>query len=323
MALEKEKKRAVDPVKGRCGQHKPSCGHGGILLILVLLILANAPAAAPAETASASDATPLHFSYSIFWNGVPAGKATLQVARVGDEALVTLAGRTEALMDALYPLNIRAESRLLVENLAAVRYEEKTREGRAAEKTELMVFGGAKGTVDVFKNGRHRRTLNVPAGTVDPLGGVYRFLETKERQRPLHITDGRRVFEVRLSPARHEEISTPTGTQSAQVWDVAMKVVSGRPHVLEKSSARVWTLTGRPSVLLKAVVTLPYGVFSTQIAEAGQRVAENEPISRRSGIRADGVGERGTASGKRDRPAVPAWAEGVGGGESPVVRNAF
>ncbi len=270
VTLKKEKKRAVDPVKSRCGQHKPNRGHGALLLLgLAVLILAGFPEAASTAKTPPFDAFSRTLSYNIFWNGVPAGKATLQVARSGDEARVTLAGRTEALLNAVYPLKINAESRLLAESLAALRYEEKTREGRAKEKTELLVFGGAKGTVDVFKNGRHRRTLNVPAGTVDPLGGVYRFLETAQRQRPLHITDGRRVFEVLLSPARHEEVSTPTGARSAQVWDVAMKVVSGKPHVLEKSSARVWTLEDQPSVLLKAVVTLPYGVFSTQIADAG------------------------------------------------------
>lgn len=200
---------------------------------------------------------------------MPAGKVTLRVARTQGEAVVMLAGRTESLMDAVFPMEIDAESRLVAESLEALRYREKTREGRAKEKTELLIFGENKAGVEVFKNGRHRRTLPVPAGTVDPLGGVFRFLEVPERLSSLYITDGRRVFEVRMSPAGREDVATPSGNQTAMVWDVVVKVISGKPHVLEKSSARIWTAVDRPVVLLKATVALPYGVFSTRIAGAG------------------------------------------------------
>lgn len=268
--MEKEKKHAVDPVKSRCSQHKSNHGHGPVLLLgLAVLILAGFPEPASTAKAPPFDAPPRSLSYSIFWNGVPAGKATLRVARSGIETRVTLIGRTDALMDAVYPVKIDAESWLVADPPAPQRYREKTREGRAEEKTELLVFGADKATVDVFKNGRHRRTLHVPPGTMDPLGAVCRFLEGSEQPHRLHITDGTRVFEVRLIPARGEELSTPMGRQSARVWDVAVTVISGKRHVLERSSVRVWTAAGDPSVLLKAVVTLPYGVFSTQIAEAG------------------------------------------------------
>ncbi len=200
---------------------------------------------------------------------MPAGKVTLRVARAGDEALVMLAGRTESLMDAVYPMKIDAESRLLAESLGALRYWEETRAGRAKPNTELLIFGEKNAGVEVFKNGRHRRTMPVPAGTVDPLGGVYRFLGAAQRPSSLSITDGKRVFEVRMIPAGREDVATPAGNQTAEFWDVKVKVVSGKPHVLEKSSARIWTAVDHPTVLLKATVALPYGVISTQIAEAG------------------------------------------------------
>lgn len=228
------------------------------------------------ESGSPSDGPCRSLSYSIFWNGVPAGKADVHCARSEGRTVVTLTGRTEALMDAFYPVTFDAESLLVADGLAAQRYREKTREGRGKEKTELLVFGDVKTagqegtiTVDVFKNGRLRRTLHVPQGTLDPLGAVHRFLGASENQGPFFVTDGRRVFEVRTIPGRREELATPLGRRSVQLWNVAVTVVMGKPHVLERAAVQVWTLADNPSAIWKATVALPYGRFSTQMADAG------------------------------------------------------
>jgi len=173
-------------------------------------------------------------------------------------------------MDAVYPVTFEAESTLGAESLAAKRYREKTREGRAKEKTELLIFGQDKIpgedkiAVDVFKNGRLRRRLPVPSGTLDPLGALYRFLGDSGNRKLLLVTDGRRVFEVRMIRGRREEVAMPSGPRSVQVWDGAVKVISGKPHVLEKASIRVWTPADDPFTIWKASVALPYGVFWTQ-----------------------------------------------------------
>ena len=187
--------------------------------------------------------------------------------------MVTLTGRTDALMDAVYPVTFEAESTLVADSLAAKRYREITREGRAKEKTELLLFGQDKTAgedkiaVEVFKNGRLRRTLSVPSETQDPLGAVFRFLRDSVNRKPLLVTDGRRVFEVRMIPRGREEVVTSSGRRSVQVCDAAVKVISGKPHVLEKASIRVWMPVKDPFTIWKASVALPYGVFSTQRAD--------------------------------------------------------
>uniref|UniRef100_A0A832A283 DUF3108 domain-containing protein n=1 Tax=Desulfacinum infernum TaxID=35837 RepID=A0A832A283_9BACT len=237
---------------------------------MALVLLMGPSESALAESASASPGPCRSLLYSIFWNGMPAGKAVLRCALSDDRAVVTLTGRTEALMDAVYPVTFEAESLLAADSLAARRYREKTREGRAKDKTELLVFGQDKIAgedkiaVDVFKNGRLRRTLPVPLGTLDPLGALYRFLGDSGNRNPFLVTDGRRVFEVHMMPGRREEVATPSGRRSVQVWDAAVKVISGKPHVLEKASIRVWTSADDPFTMWKAAVALPYGVFSTQ-----------------------------------------------------------
>lgn len=204
--------------------------------------------------------------YHILWNGVPAGKACLEFATLGDQHLVLLKGETDVIFKAVYPMKIVAESRLLSEGAVPLQYQEKTQEGRKKEKTERLLFATNGDTVDVFKNGKFRRTLLVSPGTMDPLGGLYRFLGAATRGPASHlmrITDGTRVFEVRMIPAERQTMETPLGTKAAQEWRATIQVISGKPHPLEKSTLRVWTLEDTPAILLKAHVKLPYGEFST------------------------------------------------------------
>ncbi len=74
---------------------------------------------------------------------------------------------------------------------------------------------------------------------------------------------------MRTIPGRREELATPLGRRSVQLWNVAVTVVMGKPHVLERAAVQVWTLADNPSAIWKATVALPYGRFSTQMADAG------------------------------------------------------
>ncbi len=209
-------------------------------------------------------------AYTIFWTGMPAGKAQLQCHQSDQEVVVQLKAETHAVLNAVYPLRIDAKSRLLADGTVPLEYQEYTREGRKNTKTATFVFAPEQNMVNVFKNGRLRRALQVPAGTMDPLGGAYRFLyDFRENGKPnvLRVTDGRRIFEISLTFTGYEAVKTPWGNHDAEVWRASVRVLTGKPHPLEASSIRLWTLTGSPSIVIKMTVGLPYGEFSTQLDE--------------------------------------------------------
>lgn len=175
------------------------------------------------------------------------------------------------MLNTVYPLKLNADSRLRADGAHPLQYQEKTQEGPKKNKTEQLIFAPEQNAVNVFKNGRLRRTLEVPQGTVDPLGAVYRFLSASSdavRTHAMTVTDGKRVFEVRVTPAGKEPVQTPWGTRTAELWQASLRVIAGKPHALEQSTLHAWTLQGRPAILVKATVRLPYGEFSTQIQES-------------------------------------------------------
>lgn len=240
------------------------------VLIFVLLATCNGMAEVYSKQNTQGAVKCPSLNYSIFWNGMPAGKAQLQCHQSDEEVLVHLKGETHAVLDALYRLRITAKSRLLADGAVPLEYQENTREGRKNTKTTTFVFAPEQNIVNVFKNGRLRRTLQVPAGTMDPLGGAYRFLyHFRENGKPnfLRVTDGRRIFEISFTFKGNEAVKTPWGNHDTEVWQASVRVLTGKPHALEKSSIRLWTLTGSPSIVVKMTVALPYGEFSTQLAE--------------------------------------------------------
>lgn len=175
------------------------------------------------------------------------------------------------MLNTMYPIKISADSRLFADGTHPLQYQKKTREGPKKKKTQQLIFAPDHNTVHVFKNGTLRRTLQVPPGTVDPLGAVFRFLSAAEdasRANAMLVTDGKRVFEVRMTSLGQDPVRTPWGKGDAEVWRGSVRVLTGKPHALEQSSLQVWTLHGSPTVLVKATVRLPYGEFSVQIQES-------------------------------------------------------
>jgi len=268
MPLHDVENRTIKNVKRCCRQEKSAGRHGVLLLWIGLFVLVGGRDDVQAVGVTGAAVPCPSVSYHILWNGVPAGKAVLQCVRTADRCLVQLEGETHAFLSSVYPMKIKAESRVLADGTASVEYREKIREGRKKEKTELLLFDRDPDKVEVFKNGKFRRTLHVLPETMDPLGGLYRFLGNFQRAPAsclIRVTDGRRVFEVQMKPLEREEIRTPLGTRPAQVWRAEVRVVSGKPHVLEKSPMHVWMSEGTSAVLLKAEATLPYGDFSALI----------------------------------------------------------
>ncbi|ROQ92365.1 uncharacterized protein DUF3108 [Desulfosoma caldarium] len=241
----------------------------GLLLSLALFVTCGSPSEAhPPQEPSAPC---LHATYSISWNGLPVGKAKLKCRRFGQEVLVQLQGRSVAALNAVYPLKLKVDSRLRADGTQPLQYQEKTQEGRKKNKTKQIVFAPEQNAVKVFKNGRLRRTLEVPQGTVDPLGAVYRFLSASfdaMQTRGITVTDGKRVFELHMTPLGEESVQTPWGARTAELWQASARVLAGKPHALEQVTLHAWTLSSRPATLVKATVRFRFGAFSAQIEKS-------------------------------------------------------
>ncbi|MGQ9669242.1 MAG: DUF3108 domain-containing protein [Desulfosoma sp.] len=274
MALQQKQEQAIQRIASRTGQDPPNARHVlGLLFGLVLFVTCGSPGEgrSPQGTSAPSHSA----AYSILWNGLPAGKAKLQCRRTDHEVLMQLQGETLAVLNTVYPIKISADSRLRADGAHPLQYKEETREGTKKKKTELLIFASDQNTVSVFKNGKLRRILQAPLGTVDPLGAVYRFLSASEdafRASAMLVTDGKRVFEVRMTSVGREPVRTPWGKRDAEMWQASVRVLAGKPHALEQSSLHAWTLYGNPAVLVKATVRLPYGEFSIQIQESEAHV---------------------------------------------------
>lgn len=178
--------------------------HHRSLALGILLTLAAWQVPAEAAEAAKAFATPLPFdegetlTFSLKWQGIPAGEVVLQVVPMAqlDGRPVrhfVMRTRTSPMIDPIYKLRERIDSYTDSDMTRSLLYKKKKR-GKS-EKEILVNFDWKNNAVQYESRGRKRSPVEIPEGSFDPLAVLYyyRSVEMREDSRlAVPVTDGKR-----------------------------------------------------------------------------------------------------------------------------------
>ncbi|MDX1764224.1 MAG: DUF3108 domain-containing protein [bacterium] len=155
-------------------------------------------------------------NYDIRWGIIRAGSGTLSISEStsGDGVYhIVNTARSNAIIDKFYKVRNRIETFFDVEKSSSVGYRKVQREGSHRRDVDL-VFDHDQSAATLFRNGKKRRTIAVPASIHDPLSAIY-YLRTvpsfEDRPVVLNVTDGKKNFQVQVVVHGRETVETPLG----------------------------------------------------------------------------------------------------------------
>ncbi len=190
-----------------------------------------------------SDARAETLSYNISWQSIPAGTATLMFAEQGEKAFIELNARTLPVMDVVYPVRTHVRSEMLASSGLPNRYFKQSKEGWGKEKISEVLFDRERRIAEIYKNGRHLRTLEIPCDIYDPVSCLYFYRKIPElggTPVQLTITDGKKISTGVATVLRKETIDIPAGRFKTLVVEPKMEGLTGVFQKSPKSRIIVW-----------------------------------------------------------------------------------
>lgn len=155
-------------------------------------------------------------NYDIRWGIIRAGSGTLTISEntSGDGVYhIVNTARSNAVIDKFYKVRNRIETFLDVGKSSSVGYRKVQREGSHHRDVNL-VFDHDQNAATLFRNGKERRTIAVPASIHDPLSAIY-YLRTipsfDDGPVVLNVTDGKKNYQVHVRVHGRETVETPLG----------------------------------------------------------------------------------------------------------------
>lgn len=205
--------------------------------------------------------------YNISWQSIPAGTATLMFKENGEKAFIELNARTLPVMDVIYPVRTHVKSEMLTSSSLPNRYFKQSKEGWGKENTSEVLFDRDRRIAEVYKNGRHLRTLEMPLDTYDPISCLYFYRKISElggKPVQLTITDGKKISTGVATVLRKETIDVPAGRFNTLVVEPKMEGLTGVFQKSPRSRILVWLTDDdrRLPVRLKSEVIV--GAFTAE-----------------------------------------------------------
>ena len=184
-------------------------------------------AAGIARPAAALDG---RYEYRVSWNGIPAGSATVDVARDehGGEALyhVDAVVRTSWLVDLLWRLRARAASSFTAGDLTPLGFQYDREENSEHSVTDVVFDASAPQAIGTCRRRGRSTVVDVHEPDVlDPITAIFRALS-----QPVHVGDALR-YEVFTGEARYRVELTVDGEEPITVTAGTFKAWRLEPRV--------------------------------------------------------------------------------------------
>ena len=205
-----------------------------------------------------------HLDYRVSWNGIPAGDATVHIARVDDTPIsayrVDASVQTSWLVDWLWSLRGRVSARFTSAGLTPLAFRYDRDINRDHSLTDIFYDPSTLHPTGIYIHHGQTKTLSADGtDALDPITAIFRALA-----QPIHVGDtfhyavftGEASYRVELDVIGEETITVAAGTFKAwrvepQLW----KVGTGVDHRLRH--ATLWVSEG-PA---RAVVRIRSEVF--------------------------------------------------------------
>jgi len=219
--------------------------------VVLSLLLSSAALAIPAPPVVTG-----HLDYHVSWNGVPAGDATVDIARGDDAAAYQVEGsvRTSWLVDLLWSLRARVFASFTATDLRPLSFRYDRDMNREHLLTDIFYDPLTRHPTGVHVKRGKTTTLSVDTANVsDPITATFQALS-----QPIHVGDtfrydvftGEASYRIELHVLGEDVVTVPAGTFKAwrvepQVWKVGTGVDRRLRH------ATMWVSEGPARVVVR------------------------------------------------------------------------
>lgn len=226
------------------------------------------------SAAGALPPQPHVLEYRIAWNGIPAGRATVEITAgelAGHDSLVVEASaRTNAFVDLFWAFRGTARATLLGDELTPLHFTFERQMGGTPYVTRIDFDDERARSVYIKGNRRREEELDGP-GIIDPITAVFRArLGGAKPGDTLHydVWTGEARFRVQLEVKGPEQIDVPAGRFTAlpvvpEVWRVRE-----RPELDTRlRRATIWVADDPPRTLLSIRSEILVGAITLDLVK--------------------------------------------------------
>ncbi|TAL17485.1 DUF3108 domain-containing protein [bacterium] len=257
-------------------------------ILIFALILFTAFFPAPEAFCSAPEEKAASFigeeaRYDVSWSGVAAGTAKLTV-KSGESGQIRFnaIAKTNSGVGILYPLNVKYESNINPADFGSTLFTTSGKEGWGDEVERRVEFAGAESKY--YKDGKLKKTLEIPPDVRDPLSMIYYFrlvtLPEEGRTFPFKIADGKSVVDGTLKVLGREKVKTPLGEFKTVKVEPQMKGIKGIFGKSPDAHMYIWFSDDDRRLMVKILSEVSVGSFTALLSGLqGATLPHQEPVS--------------------------------------------
>ncbi|MFC1522450.1 DUF3108 domain-containing protein [Elusimicrobiota bacterium] len=240
---------------------------GGLSRFIVLAIVANILiSSSPIKPVKAFKVGE-ELTYAVKYMGVRAGEGVLRVKGLEKyqkkPVYVIEAQGYQNPSFTLYKINAFLKTYLDSKYLFSRRYEENIKSSKETKNIEV-VFDQTKHTTT-----RNGKTRSIPKRALDPLAALYSIRSQGVkigRASKIHVTNGKKTYEVILAVLGQEKIKTPAGTFEAYRIRPFIKKMSDNSR--KDIEINVWMSVDKGHIPLRIAYELPVGEVEIVLEKA-------------------------------------------------------
>lgn len=248
-----------------------------VSLWMVLLL-----AALPGPVRADKDPAPFHpgerLTYTLYWEMIPAGTASLEVLPIEtcqDVPAYHFAMQVESngFIDTFYKVRDRIDAFTDKEMRHSLLYTKKQQEGRHSRDVRVT-FNWDRSQARYTNFGKREKPVHIPEGTFDPLSIFYAFrFRTLQEGTALEasVSDGKKCVVGKARILSRESISVPAGTFDTYLVEPDLRDVGGVFKKSKDATLQVWVSSDARHMPVKIKSRVVVGSFSAELDSISRR----------------------------------------------------
>ncbi|MFZ2634161.1 MAG: DUF3108 domain-containing protein [Desulfosalsimonadaceae bacterium] len=211
------------------------------------------------------------YTYSVSWNGIPAARLELEVARNGDDYKLKARAQTAKAIDLIYKLRYHSETVISAKTLMPKRSVSFTRANWREKRTELVFLpSGEIHSVERDQRGKQKTLQFDPANfTLDPYSAGFLALSQDWKvgeKRQFDTFNGKNRYLIELTALEQTEITVNGRIRKAVVIRPSVKKLTDTdPDPKKLREARIYISTDNSREILKIFSEVFVGSVNTNL----------------------------------------------------------
>ncbi|MDO9265122.1 MAG: DUF3108 domain-containing protein [Desulfosalsimonadaceae bacterium] len=211
------------------------------------------------------------YAYSVSWNGIPAARLELEVARNGDDYQLKARAQTAKAIDLIYRLRYHSETVISAQTLMPKRSVSVSRANWREKRTELVFLpSGEIHSVERDQRGKQKTLQFDPANfTLDPYSAGFLALSQDWKvgeKRQFDTFNGKNRYLIELTALEQTEITVNGRIRKAVVIRPSVKKLTDTdPDPKKLREARIYISTDDSREILKISSEVFVGSVNTDL----------------------------------------------------------